>query len=584
MHDRMLRRGVYRDPDGLAAFASGFTVARAIPVNPTVTAVNHIALACGAFPSVTGIAGNSFHRPGTALNESASGFAAPIAAETLWQAFRRQGKRVGVLGFPGCDGNGPARRADFGLLYVNTPFAPAATVRLAAADFVAVTIPASVRRFAPGRRARFTVTLASGSFSASASFFLTALDTIDDGITSYDTLVVDDDEDMSDGVLATVHPGEWFPLTLRTPHSDGGMRTVGAWCLLQALAPDLAEVKFYRGAFFAGEAYPRSFREAIESSAGFWPGPGDDAALERTLTRQDGLQVADIMAQTRRFAEYFSAVARVACVRETFGLLMLYHPEVDEIEHLMLLDDPRQPNYSEGLRATADEAVAGVYGIADHALGELVRTLDLSHDAVVVVSDHGMASAWEDVHVNQLLARAGLLKAEQVDGSWRVAASSSMLAHATGGSARIYLNLRNREQGGVVSPERQAELVQQAAAALARFQVDGYDVVEAMFRRDELAGIGLDTANAGDLVVFLNPGFNATSRIGPREMAVHEPTSLYGHHGYRNTHPEMAAIWLARGAAVPTQHLPERSLTEVASFVAHLAGVAPPAQARPWSR
>jgi predicted AlkP superfamily phosphohydrolase/phosphomutase len=582
MHGRMLRRGVYRDPDGLAAFEGGFTVERAIPVNPTMTAVSHTSIATGAFPSLTGIAGNSFHNSGAPLTESVSGFSAPIAVETLWQAVRRQGKRVGVLAFPGCDGNGPARTADFGMTYVNTPFARAENVRLETKDFATVTLPKVAVSFAPGRRAVITVNLKGDGVPESTPFFLTALDTRDDGFTSYDTLVVDDDDDVSNGALATVRVGEWFPLSLHTPHPDGGTRTVGAWCLLQALAPDLSVVKFYRGAFFAAEAYPRPFREALEAGAGFWPGPGDDAALERTLARQDGLQLADVMEQTRRFSEYFTATARVACAREKFQLLMLYQPEVDEIEHMMLLTDPRQPNYSEGLRATADAAVASVHSIADHALGELARSLDLKHDALVVVSDHGMAPAWEDVHINQLLLRAGLVRTEQVDGTWRVAASSPMLAHASGGSANIYVNLQGREENGVVPPAGKAELVQQAASLLARFQVDGHDAVEGMFRHEQLAEIGLDTPNAGDLVVFMSLGFNATSSVGPREMPAHEPASLRGRHGYRNTHPEMAAVWLARGAAVPAQHVSERSLTEVAAFVAHLAGVTPPAHARPW--
>ncbi len=581
MHGRMLRRGVYRDPDGLAAFQGGFTVERAIPVNLTMTAVSHTSIATGAFPSLTGIAGNSFHRPGASLVESVSGFSAPIAVETLWQAFRRQGKRVGVLAFPGCDGNGPARTADFGMTYVNAPFAQAENVRLTTTDFATVTLPRAAVSFAPGRRALIMVNLKGDGVPASTPFFLTALDTRDDGVTSYDTLVVDNDDDVSNGSLATVRAGEWFPLTLHTPHPDGGTRTVGAWCLLQALAPDLSTVKLYRGAFFTAEAYPRPFREALETSAGFWPGPGDDAALERTFARQDGLQLADVMEQTRRFSEYFTATARATCTRESFQLLMLYQPEVDEIEHLMLLTDPRQPNYSEGLMATADAAVASVYGIADHAVGELARVLDLKHDALVVVSDHGMAPAWEDVHINQLLLRAGLLRTEQVDRTWRVAASSPMLAHASGGSANIYVNLQGREKNGVVPPTQRAELVQQAAAVLARFQVDGHDAVEEMFRHEQLAEIGLDTPNAGDLVVFMSLGFNATSSLGPREMSAHEPASLCGRHGYRNTHPEMAAVWLARGAAVPAQHVSERSLTEVAAFVAHLAGVTPPAHARP---
>ncbi|HVN75905.1 MAG TPA: alkaline phosphatase family protein, partial [Thermoanaerobaculaceae bacterium] len=122
-HRENLRDGVYADPDGVKAFERAYVVERAIPVNPTLTAPSHIAIATGAFPTVTGIVSNTFHSPGTPILQAASGFDAPIGAEPLWQAFRRQGRRVGVLTFPGCDDTAPSRTADFGMVYVNTPFA-----------------------------------------------------------------------------------------------------------------------------------------------------------------------------------------------------------------------------------------------------------------------------------------------------------------------------------------------------------------------------------------------------------------------------------------------------------------------------
>ena len=62
----------------------------------------------------------------------------------------------------------------------------------------------------------------------------------------------------------------------------------------------------------------------------------------------------------------------------------------------------------------------------------------------------------------------------------------------------------------------------------------------------------------------------------------HSLSEICGQHGYLDTHPEVAAVWLARGAGVPKRHIREESLTEVSSFVATLAGVQPPSQAQPW--
>lgn len=582
-HQENLRHGVYSDPDGVASFGGGYTVDRAIPVNPTLTAVSHTSIATGALPSATGIVSNVFHVPGAGFGQVVSGFDAPWGADSLWSAFRRQGKRVGVLTFPGCDATTASRTADFGMTYVNASLARPRVLTFDASRFTTVALPSGWSSYSPARRATFSVDLSGQGLPASAAFTLTALDTTDDGRTDYDTLVVDDDADLANGVLARAHAGEWFPLRLQGLHPDGGTRTVGAWCLLQALPPDLGAVKVYRGGFYATEAYPREFREALERSVGFWPGPPDERALERSEAGEDGISTAEMLAQVRRFSEFFSACARTAIDREPFDLLMLYQPIVDEVEHQLLLVDPRQRDFSPARASAARAAVTETFRAADAAVGDLARALDLTSDALVVVADHGMAPVWEDVHVNQLLQHAGLAAAVKVENRWRAAPTSRIVAVTSGGCAHLYVNLKGREPGGIVEPAEEGAVVQAAAVALARAQVDGQDIVEAMYTRSELAKVGLDSPNSGDLVAFLHPGFAASAEIGASGAPWHMPASYCGQHGFLNSHPEIAAIWMARGAAVPHRHVEQESLTEVAAFVARLAGVTPPLQARPWS-
>ncbi len=583
-HLENLRQGVYTDPDGMAAFAGGYVVERAIPVDPPLTSPSHTSIATGAFPAVTGIVSNVFKLPGEPIDRETSGFRAPWGAESLWQSFRRQGRRVGVLGFPGCDDTAPSRTADFGTTYVNTPFAPARMLRLAADRFATVTLPPGWTSASPARRAAFSVTLSGEELPATATFTITALDNSDDGAPDYDTLVVDDDDDLGNGTIARVHAGEWFPLRLRAPHPDGGWRTVGAWCLLQALPADLDGVTVYRGGFYATEAYPRAFREALETSAGFWPGPPDEGAVARRETGHDGITVAEMLAQVRRFSEYFTACATTAVVRERFDLLLLYQPIVDEVEHRFLLVDLRQRGYTPACAAAARATVIETFRAGDRAVGQLARSLDLSRDALVVVSDHGMAPVWESIRIDQLLQHAGLAKAEKAGSGWRVAPSSRMVADAGGGCAHLYVNLLGREPGGVVAPADMPGVVQAAAVALARAQVDGSNVVERIVPRDGLAAVGLDSPASGDLVVFLRPGFCADPGIAAPGAPWHAPAASNGRHGYLNTHTEMAAIWLARGAGVPRRRVAQESLTEVAAFVSRLAGVEPPLQARRWAQ
>jgi hypothetical protein len=578
-HGEMLSHGVYTDPDGLSAFAaSPWKLERAIPVNPTLTAVNHVTMATGALPSVTGIVSNWFHLPHDPVTRSVSGFVAASQAEFLWQSFRRQNRRVGCLAFAGCDGRGTARTADFGVIYPAKPLIGSDMVSILDADFVPSAPGPDRSTFSPVRRAEFVVSEPGTGAPFTAVFGLTALDSTDDGVVNYDALLVSGNSMQP----TLVKPGEWFALRVARPHPDGGRQTIGAWCLLRSLPADLSKVTIYRGGFNASEAYPREFRERLEAGTGFWPGAPDEDEAGRGLVIGQGLSLSEFVAQARRFSEYLSTCARLALEQERPDLLLAYQPIIDEAQHTLELSDPRQRDAAPLLVSAARGTVAEIYRIADHAVGNLARSLDLGRDALVVVSDHGILPTWETVYVNQLLQLAGLARAEPDGTRYRVAPDSRMVAQTSGACAHLYVNLQGRESGGVVPPAERAATVQAAANFLATVQVAGSNVVEAMFRHEELARVGLDNPNSGDLVVFLYPGFSASSRISAPGAAFHEPTVVYGQHGHLNTHPELAAVWLARGAAVPALSARERSLVEVAGFVSYLAGVAPPAQGRPW--
>jgi predicted AlkP superfamily pyrophosphatase or phosphodiesterase len=492
LHQRaMVRSGAYHDPDGLGAFtANGFVVDEAVPVDPTLTAASHASIATGAFPAATGIVSNAFHLPGTPLTHTVSGFDVPWQSEALWQAFRRQGKRVGVLLFPGCDAVSPARTADFGMTYPTRSMSRPRTERLAATAFApsTATLPAGTPSYSPLRAATLRVTLRGEDLPAEVAFHVTALDTSDDGAVDYDALAVE--EDAGSDATAVVHADEWFPLRLITPASDGGRRTVGAWCLVRRLPVDLDGVEIYVGSFNATFAYPRAFRERLDAEAGFWPGPADDHAVGRALAGEPGLSPQEYLAQVRRFSEYLTACFRVAVTSERFDLLMAYQPIVDEVQHAFTVTDQRQTDYSPGLAATAAGIVDTTYGIADRAIGAMARSLDLRRDALVVVSDHGIAPVWESVYVNEVLHAAGLLDVTKGPRSEQVAPTSRIAAVTSGGCAHLYVNLVGREQGGVVPASERAEVVRRAARALALVEVDGTPAVEAMYTRAQAAPLG----------------------------------------------------------------------------------------------
>src|SRR6185436_5557632 len=101
---RLYREGKL-DAGGFARFFREGQVADAlIAIDPTITAPNHITLATGYPPGETGVVANHLHLPEAPFGKLASGFWVDIGTETLWEAARRQGLRVGISAWPGADG------------------------------------------------------------------------------------------------------------------------------------------------------------------------------------------------------------------------------------------------------------------------------------------------------------------------------------------------------------------------------------------------------------------------------------------------------------------------------------------------
>src|SRR5262245_5540645 len=93
--ERLIRRGKLPWNGGYAKLIREGTRAEGMTtVLPTVTATNHISIATGAYPERTNIPANTFHDTRTSLTATTSGFGAPIDAETLWEAAKKQGKKV----------------------------------------------------------------------------------------------------------------------------------------------------------------------------------------------------------------------------------------------------------------------------------------------------------------------------------------------------------------------------------------------------------------------------------------------------------------------------------------------------------
>jgi predicted AlkP superfamily pyrophosphatase or phosphodiesterase len=362
--------------------------ARVIPVNPTVTGSAHVSILTGADPQKHGIVANRFHVAGTPVEKTTMGMETDPDVETIVEAARRQGKRVGAVPFSTIDAKTPRRTADFGMTWTESLTKPR-TIVLTRADFHREWVPPTwtsqaTRRpsFSPIMRARVEWNLAK---RARADIDFVAYDTTNDGVENYDALFVEDAEHE-----LTADAQGWFPIARQT--SEG---LAGSWSKVLAADAALQRVAIYWGAISRTNAYPESYGAMLDAAAGFWPGV-PDADAGATIYRE----------QTERLADFLTRVQTLTIERVPFDLLLAYHPEIDEASHHYLGRD----------EAVIDSA----FTVADHAVGAIMSKLDPARDALVVTGDHGLMPVDTEVHLNRWLADQGFAP------RWRAYASANV--------------------------------------------------------------------------------------------------------------------------------------------------------------
>lgn len=538
-------------------FKEGQVADRLIPVNPTLTAVNHISLATGYVAGATGIVANRYHPAGAPFLDMVSGFEAPIGTETLWEAARRQGKRVGVTTWPGADNKGERRSADWGMIYVNDPDREADLEVLARGDWRELGGPVP-ESFSPAQVARVQV-----GGKALQDFELIAVDRTDDGRTGYDRLIARTSR--GQGELAT---GVWSRVPCPDPQPGREAETAPCWVKLLRLDPGLAAVQVYFNGVYANRAYPESLLVEIERTGVRWPGAPDDGRLSDTWNGKPGIDLETWLEQSDRFTEYFGDTLRLAAARPGWDLLMGYMPVIDEAGHQLLLEDPRQADFSAERREEFARARLHVWQTVDRELARLLDALDLRSTAVVIVSDHGMRPVHTILDPNVLLRDWGLLTADEKGG---VAASSRAYAASNGGISHVYIRpdlpAQEREQIAADLRERFAGWKSGTEKPIAQFVPHA-----------ELGRVGLDHPNSGDLVLFAVPGW-AFGGGGLREGRAVMSSPVHGMHGYLNEDPAMHGIYLAVGAGISQGNAGTVPNPDVAGRIAAWLGIEKPRQA-----
>jgi len=217
-----------------------------------------------------------------------------------------------------------------------------------------------------------------------------------------------------------------------------------------------------------------------------------------------------------------------------------------------------------------------IYIQVDEYIGEFLPLLDKNW-AIIVTSDHGLLCSEEDelpllgegflmnVGVLSELGYTVMKKDDNGNVMHEIDWANTKAVSPRGN--HIYINLKGRNPDGIVDPEDKYELERQIIDDLYNYRQDGKRIVNIAMRNKDAALLGMSGPECGDIIYFLEEGFN---RLHGDSLSTTE--------GYFGT--SVAPIFFAAGAGIKKGFYTDRMIREVdvAPTVSSILDLRVPAQ------
>lgn len=200
-----------------------------------------------------------------------------------------------------------------------------------------------------------------------------------------------------------------------------------------------------------------------------------------------------------------------------------------------------------------------IYQQTDDYIGEFLPLLHQGW-AMIITSDHGLLCSEEDelpylgegfmmnVGVMRELGYTVMQKDENGEDTHRIDWSKTRAVAPRGN--HIYINLKGRNPKGIVDPADQYELERKIIDDLYSYRMNGKRIVNVALRNKDAALLGLSGKECGDILYWLEEGFN---RLHGDSLSTTE--------GY--FHTSVSPIFIAAGAGVKKGFCTERVIREV---------------------
>lgn len=196
-------------------------------------------------------------------------------------------------------------------------------------------------------------------------------------------------------------------------------------------------------------------------------------------------------------------------------LLFFYLSSVDQRHHMLAKQmDTLHPFYDADTPQDLAEAMQITYEEIDEIVGWVMNALD-KNTTLLVMSDHGFAPFRRQAHLNTWLEQHGYLKLKNPDMrdeyDWLQGIDWAETRAFAIGLNSLYLNVRGREQFGIVEPTARVTLAHEIAERLKAWQDDAKaePVVTQVLLREEVYN-GPYVRKAPDILVGYARGYRAS--------------------------------------------------------------------------
>jgi predicted AlkP superfamily phosphohydrolase/phosphomutase len=255
----------------------------------------------------------------------------------------------------------------------------------------------------------------------------------------------------------------------------------------------------------------------------------EDVLTRAEFLRQAGLVVDEITRQYWSVLEHFDE-----------GLLFYYFGNLDQVSHMMWRPrDPAHPAYDPVADAPYAAVVDDLYVAFDRIVGETIARMG-ADTTLMVMSDHGFTSWRRAFHLNSWLRDHGYLAVldrslREDPGLFLNVDWSRTRAYGLGLNG-LYINLKGREQWGIVTAQERGLLVDEIRRGLLRTldPTTGRAAVTKVYPREQIYTDRAYFDVAPDLIVGYAEGTRGSneSALGglPAAIIVDNTTQWSGDH------------------------------------------------------